>query len=164
MHRQPTYRYYILLWGRCRFPPPILTFLAGSDNILIKQNLTAHVNNPDASIHLIFKNTNIKINLICWSEETWAAAHLLVPFVRDPLDLNLFPTHDALQSKGQLLKSVNWRSASRRKGERGSAALLPLTSVQERSGRSHMSENARTCTFLCPNVAATPLIDGLRDD
>lgn len=25
------------------------------------------------------------------------AAHLLVPFIGDPLDLNLFPTHDALQ-------------------------------------------------------------------
>lgn len=23
--------------------------------------------------------------------------HLLVPFISDPLDLNLFPTHDALQ-------------------------------------------------------------------
>lgn len=30
-------------------------------------------------------------------------AHLLVPFIRDPLDLNLFPTHDALQLWAQML-------------------------------------------------------------
>lgn len=34
------------------------------------------------------------------------AAHLLVPFIGDPLDLNLFPTHDALQLWAQTLQSV----------------------------------------------------------
>lgn len=29
--------------------------------------------------------------------ENQVNTHLLVPFICDPLDLNLFPTHDALQ-------------------------------------------------------------------
>lgn len=33
-------------------------------------------------------------------------AYLLVPFICDPLDLNLFPTHGALQLCAQMLQSV----------------------------------------------------------
>lgn len=61
-----------------------------------KHNRTIFTTIQDVSFHYGFNMKSYKNKMICCSKKTQATAHLLVPFVCDPLDLDLFPTHDAL--------------------------------------------------------------------
>lgn len=63
--------------------------------------------------------------------------HLLVPFICDPLDLNLFPTHDALQLCRQMLSQTS-----------GKVPLKMRMEVQPKNPQTQSRIRGHTCTHI----------------